>query len=92
MNIYLKSRKDILGWLGLFRILGCDLCIPIWDILEIPTNILNSPEEILKFSREFFRRGGEITVKSTLSSDDEVSNHLEARRMIDLGHLYVSLN
>ena len=74
--------------MNLFRILGCDLCIPIWGILEIPTRILDSPEKILKFSREFFGRGGEITVENTLSSDAEVSNHLEARRMIDLGHLY----
>ena len=88
MNIHLRSREDILGWLSLFRILGCELCIPIWDILEIPTIILNNPEKILKFSRDFFGRGGEISVNNTLSSDDEVSNHLEARRMIDLGHLY----
>lgn len=88
MNIQLRSREDILGWLSLFRILGYDLCIPIWDILEIPTGLLTDPEKILKFSRDFFGRGGEIPVSKTLSSDDEVSNHLEARRMIDLGHLY----
>ena len=87
MNIYLKSRVDILGWSSLFRILGYDLCIPIWDILEIPPSILDKPERILEVSRTFFKRGGEITVEKTLSSD-EVLNHLEARRMIDLGYLY----
>lgn len=88
MNIQLRAREDILGWSSLFRILGCDLCIPIWDILEIPKGILTNPEKILKFSRDFFGRGGEISLDNTLSSDDEVSNHLEARRMVDLGHLY----
>lgn len=88
MDISLTSRTDTTAWSSLFQILGYDLCIPIWDILDIPPNVLNNTTRILEISKFFFTRGGEIPVEKELSSDKEVSNYLEAYRMMDLGHLY----
>lgn len=88
MDISLKSRTDIVSWGFVFRILGYEPSIPIWEILDIPEKIVNNPEPCLDIAKIFFDRSQSIWTLQTMTSDEEVANHLEAQRMIDLGLLY----
>lgn len=88
MKILLKSNSDILGWASMFRILGFDLSVPIWEMIGIPKEIVINPKYVVQVAERFFMGNGEITPKGKMTSEKEVSNYFEARRMIDLGCLY----
>src|ERR1700709_452829 len=88
MDISLKSRSDIVSWASVFCILGYAPCIPIWGILDLPKEIINNPEASLDIAKIFFNRSKSIWTPQRMTSDEEVANHMEAQRMIDLGLLY----
>ncbi|MGI8466839.1 MAG: hypothetical protein ACR2N3_00095 [Pyrinomonadaceae bacterium] len=88
MNILLKSRSDIVSWGAVFRILGYELCIPIWKIIDISEKIIDNPKPILDIAKIFFKGSASIWSPKIMTTDEEVSNHFEAQRMLDLGLLY----
>ncbi|HLM02226.1 MAG TPA: hypothetical protein VK400_14320 [Pyrinomonadaceae bacterium] len=88
MDISLKSRADIVSWASVFRILGYEPCMPIWGILDLPKEIINNPKAVLDIAKIFFNGIKSIWTPQQMTSDEEVANHMEAQRMIDLGLLY----
>lgn len=88
MKILLESRNSIIDWAAFFTIGGYRLCVPVWKILDFPLEVCEKPQYLLETAKFFFVHDRSLSPDSPLASETEVENFLEARRMVDLGHLY----
>jgi hypothetical protein len=90
MNIHLDSRKDITSWHELFTILAFDLCVPLWNLLDIPAEIFENPMPMLEISKELIAHDRRLPLPERRMSEDAIATSMEARRMTNLGCLYIS--
>ncbi|MBK8811746.1 MAG: hypothetical protein IPN69_13575 [Acidobacteria bacterium] len=91
MEISLASRTETTSWIRYFWIFAYDEFVPIWSIFELPSCLSEDPARIHQICRSFINGpGGMLPVDGILKSQSAVDSYLEARRMIDVGRLYVS--
>lgn len=88
MDVSLKLQSDKLAWASVFRILGFQPSVSIWKIIGIPKPIADNPDYILRIAQTFFLEDEGVYSGEILVSEEDVSNRVEAQRMIDLAHLY----